>query len=136
MSEQEVQARAADAARANVESHYNYIATMYSTFVDKYVAQHRQHSKLLVQFGGLSAAMAALELPPQLATPQWRVLADLHPNRARLAEWHDSCSRSHEHFAQKVGVQSLPSHMHRHVHGCAVWVIGNGVEFMCSRDCQ
>lgn len=37
MSEQEVQARAADAARANVESHYNYIASIYATFVDKCV---------------------------------------------------------------------------------------------------
>jgi hypothetical protein len=35
MSEQEVQARAADAARANVESHYNYIASIYAAFVDK-----------------------------------------------------------------------------------------------------
>lgn len=35
MSEQEVQARAADAARANVESHYNYIASLYAAFVDK-----------------------------------------------------------------------------------------------------
>jgi hypothetical protein len=35
LSEQEVQARAADAARANVESHYNYIASIYTAFVDK-----------------------------------------------------------------------------------------------------
>lgn len=37
MSEQEVQARAADAARANVETHYKYIAAVYSAFVDKCV---------------------------------------------------------------------------------------------------
>jgi len=41
MSEQEVQARAADAARANVESHYNYIAASYAAFVDKWVAHLR-----------------------------------------------------------------------------------------------
>lgn len=35
MSEAEVQARAADAARANVESHYNYIARLYASFLDK-----------------------------------------------------------------------------------------------------
>ncbi|WIA42046.1 hypothetical protein OEZ86_009334 [Tetradesmus obliquus] len=102
MSEQEVQARAADAARANVESHYNYIASMYASFVDKYVAQHRHHTKLLSQFASLSAAMAAVELPQLLVGPSWRVLADLQPNRARLAEWQESCSRSHDHFAQKV----------------------------------
>ncbi|KAF8059682.1 ATG11 [Scenedesmus sp. PABB004] len=102
MSEQEVQARAADAARANVESHYTYIAAMYGGFVDRYVAQHRHHAGLLAQFGALTAAMASVELPPQLAAPGWRVLADLQPNRSRLGEWHESCSRSHEQFAQKV----------------------------------
>lgn len=35
LSEQEVQARAADAARANVEAHYNYILNSYQTFLDK-----------------------------------------------------------------------------------------------------
>ena len=37
LSEQEVQARAADAARANVEAHYNYILTAYQNFLDKCV---------------------------------------------------------------------------------------------------
>lgn len=68
---------------------------------NRYVAQHQQHSALLSQFAQLSAALSSLQLPPQLATQQWRVLADLQP-RVRLAEWHESCSRSHEHFAQKV----------------------------------
>jgi len=67
----------------------------------RYVAQYRHHSNLLTQFAGLSAALQSIELPPQLATPTWRVLADLQP-RSKLAEWHDSCSRSHEQFAQKV----------------------------------
>lgn len=72
---------------------------------NRYVAQHQAHTALLTQFGELSAALTAVPLPPQLAgvNPQWRVLADLQP-RVRLAEWHESCSRSHEHFAQKVGV--------------------------------
>lgn len=37
LSEQEVQARAADAARANVEAHYHHILTSYHTFLDKWV---------------------------------------------------------------------------------------------------
>lgn len=89
MSEQEVQARAADAARANVEAHYAYIAAAYGGFVDKFVAQHTQHASLLEQFGQLSAALGTIQLPPQLATSSWRVLADLTP-RAKLAEWHDT----------------------------------------------
>lgn len=32
-----MQARAADAARANVEAHYNHILTSYQTFLDKWV---------------------------------------------------------------------------------------------------
>ena len=67
------------------------------------MAQHRHHSQLLSQFAELSAAMESIQLPPQLATTQWRVLADLQPHRGKLQEWHDSCSRSHEHFASKVG---------------------------------
>ena len=35
LSEQEVQARAADAARANVESHYTYICNVYADFCDR-----------------------------------------------------------------------------------------------------
>lgn len=35
LSEQEVQARAADAARANVEAHYNYILGSYQSFLGK-----------------------------------------------------------------------------------------------------
>jgi len=67
----------------------------------RYVSQHQQHSALLSQFGELSAALSSVPLPPQLVTPQWRVLADLQP-RVRLAEWHEQCGRSHQHFAQKV----------------------------------
>eukprot|EP00879_Flechtneria_rotunda_P005637 GHRR01005934.1.p1 GENE.GHRR01005934.1~~GHRR01005934.1.p1 ORF type:complete len:1224 (+),score=620.67 GHRR01005934.1:482-4153(+) len=116
MSEQEVQARAADAARANVESHFKYIAAIYVGFADKYVVQHRHHSNLLNQFAALSVAMSSIELPAQLVTPQWRVLADLQPHRARLAEWHDSCKRSHEHFAQKVSeLESVFQLLHHEV---------------------
>jgi hypothetical protein len=67
----------------------------------RYVAQHRQHSALLAQFGELSAALASVGLPPQLQVSGALVLADLQP-RVKLAEWHDSCRRSHEHFTQKV----------------------------------
>lgn len=65
------------------------------------MAQHQQHTALLAQFGELSAALSSVALPPQLQTGHWRVLADLQP-RVKLAEWHESCSRSHTHFAQKV----------------------------------
>jgi hypothetical protein len=35
LSEQEVQARAADAARANVEAHYQHLLTAFQAFMDK-----------------------------------------------------------------------------------------------------
>lgn len=40
MSEQEVQARAADAARANVEAHYTYICNLYQDFVARSATRH------------------------------------------------------------------------------------------------
>lgn len=70
-------------------------------FACRYVSQHQQHSTLLSQFGELSAALSSVPLPPQLQSQQWKVLADLQP-RVKLAEWHESCSKSHQHFAQKV----------------------------------
>ncbi len=66
LSEQEVQARAADAARANVEAHYSYIQASHQSFTDRYAAQHAQHSRMLASFQGGLAALAALELHPTL----------------------------------------------------------------------
>ncbi|GIL74831.1 hypothetical protein Vretifemale_4634, partial [Volvox reticuliferus] len=66
LSEQEVQARAADAARANVEAHYNYILNSYQTFLAKYNAQHTAHAALLATFPSDLAALEAIELHPSL----------------------------------------------------------------------
>ncbi|KAI8470000.1 MAG: hypothetical protein J3K34DRAFT_521683 [Monoraphidium minutum] len=101
LSEQEVQARAADAARANVEGHYTYICALYQGFVDRYVPQYKAHSRILATFQELTAALSAVALPPQLRVGAWATLADLQP-QGRLAEWYDSCRRSHDHFAVKV----------------------------------
>ncbi|GLC36258.1 hypothetical protein PLESTB_000603400 [Pleodorina starrii] len=70
LSEQEVQARAADAARANVEAHYNYILNSYQTFLDKYNAQHAVHATLLATFPSDLAALEAIELHPSLQQQQ------------------------------------------------------------------
>ncbi|GBF99515.1 hypothetical protein Rsub_11949 [Raphidocelis subcapitata] len=102
LSEQEVQARAADAARANVEGHYAYICGVYQGFVDRYVPQYVAHSKILATFQELTAALSAVALPQQLRVGGWTTLADLQP-QSRLREWYESCRRSHEHFAAKVG---------------------------------
>lgn len=84
----------------------------------RYVSQHQAHSALLTQFGALSSALGSVALPPQLQREgQWRVLADLQP-RVKLAEWHESCSRSHTHFEQKVG-------------GCGVVELVDVVLVMC-----
>jgi hypothetical protein len=50
--------------------------------------------------------MAAVPLPPQLQTGGRSTLADLQP-AGRLAEWYDSCKRSHEHFAVRGGGRSV-----------------------------
>ncbi|KXZ49649.1 hypothetical protein GPECTOR_20g506 [Gonium pectorale] len=66
LSEQEVQARAADAARANVEAHYGHILNSFNTFVEKYRAQAAAHAQLLATFPSDMAALEAVELHPAL----------------------------------------------------------------------
>ena len=66
LSEQEVQARATDAARANVEAHYAYITSAQQGFMGRYAAQHAQHARMLGSFQGDMAALAAVELHPKL----------------------------------------------------------------------
>lgn len=101
LSEQEVQARAADAARANVEAHYKYICSAYQEFMDRYSTQHVAHAQTLTHFNDALAAISCIELHPQLQTDQWKRLIDLQP-QLKLREWYENCRRSHDHFAAKV----------------------------------
>eukprot|EP00798_Chlamydomonas_sp_ICE-L_P008516 gene8516-4874_t len=84
LSEQEVQARAADAARANVEAHYTYISNSYAKFMRMYMVQYERNQNILVSFN-----------------KKWRSLGDLLPT-VKLQDRAEQCSRSHDHFAVKV----------------------------------
>lgn len=101
LSEQEVQARAADAARANVEGHYTYICTVYQEFKDRYMQQFQSHSQLLLNHEALLSQLRSLELPPRLMTAGRRRLADLLPREGDIDRAGD-CRRAQEHFASKV----------------------------------
>ncbi|GLI69495.1 hypothetical protein VaNZ11_014129 [Volvox africanus] len=94
LSEQEVQARAADAARANVEAHYNYILNSYQMFLDKYNGQHTAHAALLATFPADLAALEAIELHPSLH--QQRGLNEescpSHPGQPNITTSSGGCS--------------------------------------------
>lgn len=50
LSEQEVQARCADAARANVEEHYKHVLAQHGAFAGRWRTQHTAHSAMLSTF--------------------------------------------------------------------------------------
>lgn len=103
LSEQEVQARAADAARANVEAHYLYILSTHRSFMERFGAQHAAHGELLGRLEEDASLLAAIELPPQLQQPgRWRCLLDVSPAAPRLGEWRAQLGASHAHVGAKV----------------------------------
>jgi hypothetical protein len=86
----------------------------------RYVPQYKAHSSILATFQELMAAMAAVALPPQLRGGGRSTLSDLQP-QARLAEWYDSCRRSHEHFAVSPREEGEPPGGAWSLGRCALW---------------
>lgn len=78
-----MQARAADAARANLESHYVSLAQGWEEFSGRYAAQHASHAALLAELREALQQLAGTELHPALKAPGRSVLADLQPQQVR-----------------------------------------------------
>ncbi|GFR46208.1 hypothetical protein Agub_g7746 [Astrephomene gubernaculifera] len=123
LSEQEVQARAADAARANVEAHFNYILNSYQTFLDKYNAQHAAHSVLLSTFPADLAALEAIELHPGLqgqggglqGGQEGSTQVSSSPAVAAAAA-PPSSPPPHQQQQQQRSGEANPLHQHQHGH--------------------
>eukprot|EP00891_Asterochloris_glomerata_P000620 jgi/Astpho2/620/fgenesh1_pg.00013_%23_39_t len=101
VSEQEVQALAIDAARVNVEHHYQYICGSYGDFMDRYKQQHERHGELLQRFAQDMELLASITLHEGAGTDRIKRLIDMVPEQ-RLREWAENCRRSHEQFTDKV----------------------------------
>eukprot|EP00803_Ostreobium_quekettii_P003255 evm.model.scf_876.4 EVM.evm.TU.scf_876.4 scf_876:19566-22779(-) len=101
LSEQEVQSRAIDAARANVQTHFNAISRGFTEFLARYRAQHCRHSEVLSTVGRDFEQLGSTAIHQDLRTDKWRRLCDLVPQK-QLREWADGCSRAHARFGDKV----------------------------------
>ncbi|KAK9846399.1 hypothetical protein WJX81_003004 [Elliptochloris bilobata] len=101
-NEMEVQARAIEAARSNVETHYAYICAQVEEFQRRYAAQRGTHSEVLARFERDMAALAAAELPRAAQSAGLRRVSDLLPE-AQLREWAAQCQAAHGALNEKVG---------------------------------
>lgn len=101
LSEMDAQGQAIDAARSNVEHHYNWIQDASTEFLRKYRIQTAAHTGILQQFWGDMEALGAADLHPAARAGRATSLLHLLPE-AKLREWHASCVRAHQQFAEKV----------------------------------
>lgn len=101
LSEQEVQARAIDAARANIQLHFHSIGTGFAEFLSNYSVQKRKHVEVLEEHGPLMDLMRATHLHPDLQRDGRVKLMDLVPEE-KLRKWAESCRKAHTHFSEKV----------------------------------
>ncbi|CAD7705230.1 unnamed protein product [Ostreobium quekettii] len=101
LSEQEVQSRAIDAARANVQTHFNAISRAFTEFMAEYREQHARHSEALATVDRDVEQLSSTAIHQDLRTDKWRRLCDLVPQK-QLREWAAGCGRAHARFADKV----------------------------------
>ncbi|GFH09535.1 ubiquitin-like domain-containing protein, partial [Haematococcus lacustris] len=96
----QVQARAADAGRGNVEAHYSYSVTAFSSFMERYSAQHAAHAQLLATFHTNMAVLEGTTIHASIQTERVRRLSDLS-GAARARELAEACRKTHGHLAGK-----------------------------------
>lgn len=101
LKEQEVQERALDVARSNLEQYYRVINQNYLDFMKRYSQQHRIHSDLVASFGRNIERLRSIKLHPDLQTTNCKILLDFvkEENLRKVAE---NCSNSHRQFENKV----------------------------------
>ncbi|GMH33246.1 hypothetical protein BSKO_01080 [Bryopsis sp. KO-2023] len=101
LSEQEVQSRTIDAARANIQLHFNSISRAFTEFLNGFHQQQGLHGEVLREFERDMDVLMGTELCPGLRTEKWEKLVDLLPE-GKLRQWAESCRKAHRHFAEKV----------------------------------
>ncbi|MEW5306673.1 MAG: hypothetical protein WDW36_009123 [Sanguina aurantia] len=110
LSEQEVQARAADAARANVDAHFSHIAGLYHGFMDRFTLQHSAHHEQLARLPDDLHTLSSLELLPalqqQLQQQQQLLQLRQHYQRQQQLSQH----QGQQQLSQHQGQQQLSQH--------------------------
>lgn len=101
LREQQVQERALDTARSNLEHTFRKVSQRYSEFVRCFSQQHRAHMEMLMNFERDLQKLRAVRLHPALQFEGRQCLLDLlkENDMRRLA---DGCFSSQKQFEMKV----------------------------------
>ncbi|XP_028076325.1 LOW QUALITY PROTEIN: autophagy-related protein 11-like [Camellia sinensis] len=101
LREQQVQERALEIARGNLDHFYKMILQNYMDFMKCYSQQHRSHSNLLVNFGREIEKLRSCKLLSVLQTNSRKCLFDFVKEES-LRKVVEDCSSSHRQFENKV----------------------------------
>ncbi|KAJ6849763.1 autophagy-related protein 11 [Iris pallida] len=101
LREQQVQERALDTARGNLEHTFRRLHQRYSDFVRYFSQQHRIHGELLGNFERDVERLRSLRLHPSIQRERRKCLLDL-VNEYELRKWADICLNSRRQFESKV----------------------------------
>lgn len=106
VGEMEVQGRAVDAARSNIEQHYSFIQNAYVNFTNKFAAQRAKHDEVLARFPSDLDLLAGIELLPAARSRDVKRLIDLIPEQ-QMRSWYEACRTAHRHLLEKVSEQEV-----------------------------
>ncbi|KAL3687625.1 hypothetical protein R1sor_013934 [Riccia sorocarpa] len=101
LREQEMQDKAMETARGNMDHFYKIIKQSYSEFTKNYNRQYKQHSELLSNVDRDLERLRNCKLHPGLCTPQFKTLLDC-VKEARVRKWAEDCANSFRQLNAKV----------------------------------
>uniref|UniRef100_A0A0D6QTZ9 Ubiquitin-like domain-containing protein n=1 Tax=Araucaria cunninghamii TaxID=56994 RepID=A0A0D6QTZ9_ARACU len=102
LQEQQVQGKALETARANLEHCYKMIHQMYVEFMKQFDQQHRYHGDLISNFQKTIDRLRVIKLHPNLQTERYKCLLDFVREEYRSPKCLEACIASHEQFEAKV----------------------------------
>ncbi|KAL2629619.1 hypothetical protein R1flu_014305 [Riccia fluitans] len=101
LREQEMQDKAMETARGNMDYFYKIIKQSYSEFTKNYNRQYKQHSELLTNVDRDLERLRSCKLHPGLCTPQFKTLLDC-VKEARVRKWAEDCANNFRQLNAKV----------------------------------
>ncbi|KAG0463096.1 hypothetical protein HPP92_021572 [Vanilla planifolia] len=101
LREQQVQERALEIAKGNLNLTFRKLQQRYNEFNTYFNQQHRCHSALINNFERDVERLRSVKLLPLLQTDSRKCLLDLVKEND-LRKWADNCFSSHKHFENKV----------------------------------
>lgn len=99
--EMQVQERALETARGNLDHTFRKLQQRYAEFIRCFNQQHRYHSDLLNNFERDLERLRSVKLLPLLQNDSRKCLLDLVKEN-ELRKWADNCFNSHKQFENKV----------------------------------